>query len=251
MLATAQAETRRGRLETAAVHYLQLREQGFDAAQVDAALGELAALMAARAERQAADFKFAQAEQSLAKARGWSPQHGAQDAAAARVRASRQSYARLLPAASAKDRARIPGLLADAEQAMARGDFITPPGTSAWDRLRVASSIRRDAPEVLRLQQDFVRRSRGCFEQAMTQGQLRRAQSCLEAALGGDPAWKDADSARERMAERWIAHAQERIGASDDEAASRAIVNARRWQPLHPMLDETAARLRRSKAASR
>ena len=88
-----------------------------------------------------------------------------------------------------------------------------------------------------------LKRSRRCFEQALDQGQLRRAQACLEASVVEDrsPA---ANAARARLAERWLAYAEERIGAGDWSEAETALVQARHWQPFHPGISTASARLR-------
>ena len=250
-LELAQADERAGRIDRAANRYLQLARAGNDSAVVQDALQRLASRLALQAQRQAADFQFRRAEASLAKARRWSPQAASIVVAEQRLVQSRLAQKRLLRSPASSDRERLPLLIAEAEQAMARGDYITPPGTSAWDKLRVASAIAPNSPQVLKLQRDFGQRSRACFEQAMTDSQLKRAQSCLEANLAQEPVSAIANQARHRLADRWLAYAEERIGASDYPEAEKAVAFARRWQPAHPLLKKTAARLRRARGASR
>ena len=85
----------------------------------------------------------------------------------------------------------------------------------------------------------------------MSAGHLRRAQSCLEASLAQDPVARGAADARQQIAERWLAYADERIGASDYPEAEKAIGFARRWQPSHPGLANAATRLRRARGGTR
>ena len=247
-IALAQADERAGRIDAAAEKYLRLAEAGSDLPAIPEALHRLAARAASEAQRLAADFDFRRAEASLAKARRWSPQ--AEEIAIAEhgLAESHQAQKRLARPAAAQDKRRLPELVAQAERAMDRGDYLTPPGTSAWDKLRVAAAI---APSVLVLQRDFIRRSRACFEHALSGGQLRRGQSCLEASLAADPAWAGGNDARLRMAERWLAYADERIGASDYAEAEQALAFARRWQPQHPQIKVTEARLRRASRGTR
>jgi tetratricopeptide (TPR) repeat protein len=148
------------------------------------------------------------------------------------------------------ERQRLPQLLDEARQAITRGDFITPPGSSAWDKLRVASAIAPDSSQVLALQKEFSQRSRACFEQAMTGNQLKRAQTCLEANLSLEPYSAAANDARHRLADRWLAYAEERIAASDYPEAEMALAFARQWQPTHPKLKVTMARLQRARGSS-
>ncbi len=249
-LELAQADERAGRLDSAADRYLRLVDAGDDSAVVQEGLQRLAALAAAQAQRQAADFQFRRARASLEKARHWSPQAPEIVVAEQRVAQSRQAQQRLLRKPERGEREKLPQLLAEAEQAIARGEFITPPGTSAWDKLRVASAIAPESPQVLGLQREFGQRSRECFERAMTDNQLKRAQSCLEANLALEPYSAAASDARSRLADRWLAYAEERIAAGDYPEAEAALASARQWQPSHPKLKATTARLKRARGES-
>ena len=247
----AQADERAGNIDGAAARYLTLLRNGAEPAMVEDDLQRLATRIAVQAQRQAADFQFARAEAALAKARRWSPQAPAIAIAEQRLQQSRRAQKRLLHAPGHRERAQLPARIADAELAMTRGDFVTPPGSSAWDQLRAASAIAPDAPSVLKLQREFKRRSRECFEQALTANQIKRAQSCLEARLLLEPGLANAGEARHRLADRWLAYAEERIGASDYAEAEKALQSVRQWQPAHPMLKATMARLRKARGASR
>jgi hypothetical protein len=241
-LERAERDERRGRLDRAAQRYQAMLEE--DPARLDAAegLARLATRMAGIAQRQAADFQFARAQASLEKARRWSPQAPAVLAAERSLLRSRQARARLRPGTRA-DRARVPALLAEAGQAIGRGDFITPPGASAWDRLRVVAAIDPRAPGLARLEREFGDGAQRCFEQSLGEGKLGRAQACLEARMLQDAAAVPG-AARTALGERWLGYAQERIGAGDWAEAERALSNARRWQPGNPAVEATQARLR-------
>lgn len=246
----AHAAEAAGRLDEAARIYLRLARSGVDVARARESLHRLAVAAARDAAKQAADFQFKRAEALLAKARQWSPQADEIGVAQQRLEQSRQAQGRLPVIPASGDRARLPALLAGVEQAMARGDFMTPPGTSAWDQLRIASALAPRSASVRKLQVEFSRQSRECFEQAMAAGHLKRAQACLEANLAQDPAALGATDARRRLAERWLAYADERIGASDYAEAERAIGFARRWQPSNPAIKSSSARLRRARGGS-
>lgn len=250
-LASAQAQERAGRPDHAAGLLLQLQREHSDIDGLREAMERLATRLTARAQRQAADFQFRRAESSLQLARQLDPDNADIQVATQRLGQSRLAQKRLLKTPARGEKERLPALLLEAEQALARGDFITPPGTSAWDKLRVAAAIAPRSPELARLQKDFGQRSHACFEQAMTDNQLRRAQACLDASLTLDPASARAREARRRLADRWLAYAEERIGASDYAEAERALALASGLQPAHPKLKATQARLRRARGASR
>jgi hypothetical protein len=246
-LAQAQADERRGRVDRAAARYLALRDGGGDAAAAQAGLDRLATRMAADAQRQAADFRFRAAEASLDKARRWSPSLDAVSVAEQRVRASRLADRRLRRPPTRAERRQVAGLLAQSAEAMDRGEYLAPPGASAWDKLRAATAIAPAAPEVAAARRALGQRSTGCFEEALAGNQLRRAQECLEASQSVDPGREGLAEDRRRLAERWIGRAEERLGASDFEASEAALGAARRWQPGHARLGDLGERLRRAR----
>lgn len=242
-LREANAQLQQGLWQPAAENYQRVLALGPDPAASDG-LQRCAEAMAALAERQAADFDFRRAEQSLALARAWSPQSPTVAAAARRIEQSRLAQKRLAGAPRGKDRTRLPVILQQAQAALARDDFITPPGESAWDKLRIATAIAPQDKRVGQLQADFRARTRQCFEQAMTDNRLVRAQTCLDARLALDPA-ADHD-AQQRLAERWLGFAEERIAASDFTAASRALASARQLEPGNSHWKVLNARLKQA-----
>lgn len=203
--------------------------------------------LARQAEKFAADFEFRRAEATLEQARQLSPQAPAIAVAQRHLQQARTARKQLPRATTRKQRAQLPLLLAEAGQAMARGEFITPPGTSAWDKLRVAGALAPDSPALAKAHAEFRQSSRTCFEQALTDNKLHRAQSCLEAREALDPEAAGLREARRRMAAAWMAYADERIGASDYPEAEQALAFVRRWQPGHPRLKAMAARLRQAR----
>ena len=251
-LDAALREEASGQLELAAGHFKQLTAEPDAAATVQAqqALRRIATHMAERAMHEAADFQFRRAELSLAKARRWSPRAPAVVLAAQRVAQSRQVRRRLTQPRHATTQS-LQQVLDEASQAIEQGDFITPPGSSAWDRLRVARAMSPASPALARLEKLLQSRSQACFESALTGNQLRRAQACLESWLTVDPGRSFNSPARRRLEDRWLAFADERIAASDYEEASRALAAAARWQPNDPKIKAMQARLRRARGTQK
>ncbi|HMB43689.1 MAG TPA: hypothetical protein VKM00_07380, partial [Luteimonas sp.] len=243
-LTAAGNELRLGQVQRAAADYRRVLALGPDATASDG-LQRCAVMMAAQAERQAADFDFRRAEQSLALARGWNADSPAVAMAARRIAQSRLAQHRLGGAPQSKDRSRLPDLLQQAQAALERGDYLIPPGESAWDKLRIAAAIAPQDKRVRKLQSDYRQRTRACFEQAMTDNKLLLAQSCLDARLALDPA-DEARAARHRLAERWLGVAEERIAASDYVAATHALSSARQLEPGNARGPALRARLARA-----
>jgi tetratricopeptide (TPR) repeat protein len=113
---------------------------------------------------------------------------------------------------------------------------------------RVAAAAHPDLSPTQRAAQ---RHARECFMQAMATGKLRRADACLQAWQAPDRAATGIAEASRQLAERWLAYADERIGASDWSEATEALASARRWQPGHPQLPAAQARLARARGGLR
>jgi hypothetical protein len=243
-LASASRELQQGQVQRAAADYRRVLALGPDATASDG-LQRCTVMMAAQAERQAADFDFRRAEQSLALAREWNADSPAIAMAARRIAQSRLAQRRLGGVPRSRDQSRLPSLLQQARLALERGDYLIPPGESAWDKLRTASAIAPQDKRVRQLQSDYRQRTRACFEQAMTDNKLLLAQSCLDARLALDPA-DEARAARHRLAERWLGVAEERIAASDYTAAAHALSSAHQLEPGNARGPALRARLRRA-----
>jgi hypothetical protein len=249
-LELARADERAGRHDAAARRYLALRAQGAEEATVQAGLDRAAAAVALRAQREAADFRFRAADASLAQARSWSPGSEAVLVAELHVRQSHQADRRLRKPPGIAERRRVDEAVTQARAAMDRGEFLAPPGTSAWDRLRVAMSLAPADPSVRATQRELATRSASCFEASLAGNHLRRAQECLETRLALEPGRGAPAADRRRLADRWMAFAEERLGASDWPAADSAITSARRWEPGDPRVRDLAARLHRARGAT-
>lgn len=244
------AALRRGRLERALREYdavLAANPEHAEAARGRVAVAEA---YARRSERYAADFRFGPAAAALRQASEIAPHAAAVAAAQARIDRARASHLRSRGAApSATARRRVDSLLREAAAAEARGDLITPPGESAFDRLRVAREI---APEDARVQRALARllpAARECFDTELRGNRLSRAGQCLDTwqALEGG---SDTAAARRRLAQRWLAIGNERLGAGELAGARAALAAARGLDPAAVGLGEFERRLRTATAAA-
>ena len=196
--------------------------------------------LAGRATRLAADFDFAGSEQLLATARvlvADDPRIGEaqRQLAQARLGASK------LPDAhrhNRHDAAKVQVLLADAAKAQDRGDWITPPGDSAWDKLRAARAL---APADVRVKHALAAlepAARTCLTDALRDNRLREAQACMDVWRQLDPLDHDLPEARSRLAQRWLAVGDQRLGRGEIDAAAKAAEQARLLDPETPGLAE-------------
>ena len=245
----ADTQLRRGRLPQALDAYRAVL--AIDAEDVAAGNGvtQVGVAWAHRAERLAADFRFADAGAALAQARTLAPGDAAVVAAGRHVARAQQAKARLgSPLSPAERQRRVRKLLADAAAAQARGALLAPPGDSAFDKLRAARAIAPDDADVRRASARLLPAARECFERELRGNNLRRAGACLDAqqALEGQSA--AVAQARRRLAERWLAFGDERLGAGELQRAASALAAARATDPAAPGLAAFARRLQAASA---
>ncbi len=233
-----------GRLEPAAAAYQALLLQAPESLEANQGLADAAAAMAARSSRLAADFDFDAAQSALDLARQWQPDSSALVAAEQRLQSARAARGQL-PAASA-DPDQLRALLQRATAAMRRGELVEPPGDSAWDTLRQAQAIAPDAPELALAYAEYDRRARACFEDELAGNRLSGAQACLDARALRERSGDALAADKRRLADRWLAFADERLGANELALARRALDSAQRLDPAHPGLAAMAERLARA-----
>ncbi|BCT91609.1 hypothetical protein LYSHEL_06330 [Lysobacter helvus] len=208
-------------------------------------LQDVALAWAARSEHQASDFRFDDAEHSLARARTLAPDSPA-IANAERHLAQSRTLQKRLPVAKVTPRraAEVKRLIAEAAAAETRGDLLAPPGDSAYDHLRHARALAPNDANVQRALARLLPAAQRCFDDALRANRLARAQACLDAREQlGDKATPLAQ-ARTRLAARWIAVGEERLGAGEVESAQRAVDAARTLDPDVEGLADFAARTR-------
>ncbi|HVR80778.1 MAG TPA: hypothetical protein VHF02_01600 [Luteimonas sp.] len=250
----ADRDLRRDRLEHAAQAYQTLLriDAGDAAAQRGLAqrgLEQVAAAYAHRAERLGSDFRFADADAALGQARALTPHAAAVRDAAQHVARARQAQAGLASPLSVRERQRrVRQLLAEAAAAEARGDLLTPPGDSAFDKLRAARAIAPTDAAVQRASARLLPTAQACFERELRGNNLGRARACLDARIALEGSSATVSHARRRLAQRWLAVGDERLGAGEVQAASAALESARALDPATPGLAAFAQRLQTASA---
>lgn len=240
----AAADLRAGRLQSAADRYVRLRDDGDEAAA--GGLAQVATALASRASRRAEDFDFTAATTDLLQARALAPDAPGIEQAQRHVEQSRQVQAQAQLAgntATPRRRQRVAALLAQAAAAQARGELLTPPGDSAFDALRAARRLAPDDPAVRRASARFATAARECFEDGLRANDLGRARTCLDARVAIDGGAAGMQSARARLARRWLAVGDERLGAGNLSGAAAALASARGIDPRVAGADAFAARL--------
>ena len=202
-----------------------------------------------RSGRFAADFRFAEAEATLAVASTVLGADPGVDEARAHIARARRAQAQLARPLTPQRQRRLQQLLAEAAAAEARGDLLLPPGESAFDKVRAARAIAPDDRRVKAATARLVPAARRCFDNAMRENRLVTATSCLDASRLLEPGAPWLVAARTRLAQRWIAVGNERVGAGELVMARRALDAATTLAPDVAGATELAARLRQASAA--
>ncbi len=250
----AERDLRSGNLAAAEAGFAQLLAIDAEDAAAQRGVFTLAAAHAQRAERAAANFDFAAAARSLQRARALQADSPAVVQAERRIAASRAARSRFGDASAAvrpgpRARVRVAALLREAAAAEARGDLLTPPGESAYDKLRAAAALAPSDPAVRRAQLRLVPAARRCFERELPRNDLGRARACLDswAALEGEGV--ATRQGRRRLAQRWLAVGDERIGAGQLPAARAALDSAVALDRTAPGIEAFRQRLRTAGAS--
>ena len=248
-LRLADADLRRQRLDRALAGYRLVLAASADDDAARQGVERVATAYAQRAAREAADFDFAKAEASLVLARELAPRAAVVKEATQSVARARQSQSRMASAMPARERVRRSrALLAAMEQAEARGDWLTPPGESAYDKLRAAQALAPDDAGVMRAAARLLPATHACFEEQLRSNRVRRARACYDAWQTLEPRDAQLPDARRRLAQKWIAVGGERLGAGEVAFAAEALREARGLDAGAPGLAEFAARVHSAQA---
>ncbi len=246
----ADADLRRKRLEEALTGYrLVLAASAGDAA-AEQGIERVAMAYAQQAARQASDFDFANAEASLRQARDLAPRAMVVKEAEQSLVRARQSQSRLGSPLPARERTRrVQALLAAMAQAEARADWLTPPGESAYDKLRAAQALAPEDAAVRRAAARFLPATKACFEDELRGNRVRRARACYDAWQTIEPRDARLNDARRRLASKWIAVGDERLGAGEVDFAAQALLEAQQLDAAAPGLAEFALRVRTAQSS--
>ncbi len=246
-LDAADADLRADRIDAAVAAYRKVLAESPDNLRAHGGLRAAGELLVADANRAAADFDFEHAEAMLAQARSLAPELPALRVAVQHLQQARAHRATLPTAAN---RATVDDLLAAADHAIVRDELVDPPGDSAFDKLRAASAIAPGDPRVVAATKRFAATAVACYRREMTDNRLARAEACFDALIATQPSYPQLQSMRQALAARWLAVADERLGAGEYDNAQRAITSAQRWTPNDPAIPALLVRLQQARAGS-
>lgn len=206
------------------------------------------------------DFSFKQANEWLDLARFVSPKHADVRRFAQLLRKKQQERSAFADAQEAPspnstqpaptvDEGTLRRWLAQAEQAMLRGDWAEPPGQSAYDLYRKAQQAAPNSPHIRAEFDAFKQHMRRQVQQWMQQGNLRRAARGVDQWEAILPKDQSLVPARQALARAFAGRAAELLGGNQIQAAQTMLNRARMYDPHLSMVLKLQARLDALQAA--
>lgn len=244
-LAQADANLGRGRMQEALAGYRQVQEAAPEYERARQGMETLAAEYARQAVRKASDYDFDDAEALLSQARAIASESAVISDAQQELARLRESSSRLQSTAPSRERnRRVDALLVQMREAEMRGEWMTPPGDSAYDKLRAAQALSPRHADVKRAATRLVPATRACFEDELRGNRVGRARACYDAWRTLEPGSSGLPEARTRLSQKWVAVGTEQLGTGDVAFAIRALEQARTLDAGAPGVDEFAERVR-------
>ncbi len=207
---------------------------------------------AQRAARDPPDFAFDRARAELATAKVLAADAPEVRQAEADLSRAQRTRADLGPKPPSADTLRcVRRLLLESDVAGARGDWLTPPGDSAFDKLRAARALAPDDAGVRHASERMRPRVNACFETALRDNALQRARVCLDARIVLEGEHRGIAAARMRLAQRWAAMGEQRLREGDIDGAAAARDAAHALDAKAEGLGDLSERLRAAASAER
>ncbi len=247
-LRQAQRALRRQQLEAAAKGFQAVLVVAADDSSAQRGREQTLQAVVARSQKSADDFQFDAAQRDAALAAELGASQAVRQQLAQRLQRAQQAQRALQqPAVSTAQRERqLRDHLRKIERAERAGQWISPPGHSAFDALREAQSLAPRDARVKAAAARLLPASRRCFDDNLRQNRVQAAGACLQAWQTLSPTAAGLPSARLRLAQRWLAIGSERLGNGDLAFAAHAAEQARLLQPDLAELPAFEDRLRRA-----
>ncbi|MBN4976408.1 hypothetical protein JY404_18490 [Stenotrophomonas maltophilia] len=247
-LRQAQRALQRQQLDAAAQGFLAVLAVAADDPNAQRGREQALQAVVVRSQTSADDFQFDAAQRDAALAAELGASQAIRQQLAQRLQRARQAQQALQqPAISTAQRERqLRDHLRKIERAERTGQWISPPGHSAFDALREAQSLAPRDTRVKAAAARLLPASRRCFDDNLRQNRVQAAGACLQAWQTLSPTAAGLPSARLRLAQRWLAIGSERLGNGDLAFAAHAAEQARLLQPDLAELPAFEDRLRRA-----
>ncbi len=249
LLDRADASAREGRLsgaDDAALELLRAAQQ-LDPhnARVQQGLRRVAQAFVVRANAAIDDANPDAAEHLLASAARLAPDSPDVRAARLNLRELRERLsidAQRTPITAQQAR-QVQRLVAEAARAAQAGQFIVPPGDSAYDKYRAALAIDGQSAAARAGMAQLPGLARQALARALNEGAPQRARNLLDAIRQIAPDDPELPALGEKLANAFLDQADQRIGEGRRDDATRALDAARALSPTSPRLAPLQRRL--------
>ena len=215
--------------DNALLLYRRVLAQDPGNAQAQAGLARVSTALMVQAHAQTDAGDWAAARVLLDEAAQLTP-HAA-DLAAAKARLARAQQRASAPPVSAQQRAQAQMLAQRAAAAAAQGNYLTPPGDSAFDLYRRALALDGDDADARNGLRALPQQAAQAAQQALQAGQLDRAGNLLEAWAQLEPGAQGAAAMRQRLGMAWLQLADRDLARGNRDAARSALLRAQHWTP--------------------
>lgn len=215
-------------------------------ARARAGLRKVATALLGQATHRIDDYRFDEARNLIDRAETLAPDLTAVATTRRHLEDVRTRRQRAQQGDSA-DAADLPDLLARARAAADAGQFLAPPGDSAYDLYRAALSRAPGNAEARAGLAGLPDRAMRRFEEAMVANRLSAARRALDAVAAISAGDARLPGARQRLARSYMAYASERLGAGEIDLAARAFDQARELDPGNTDLPALQARLEQAR----
>lgn len=199
-----------------------------------------------QATRQIDDYHFDEARELIDQARELAPQLAGLAQVERNLREVQERRSQF-ESRQASARIDIPSALQRARDAAQAGQFLVPPGESAYDLYRAVLAQVPDNAEARAGLADLPNHALRRFEEALAANRLGTARDALDTIgviAASDPRLRPA---RQRLARSYLAFASERLGAGEIQRATEAFNQARELDPDNTELPAMQARLEQAR----
>ncbi|MCB1568470.1 MAG: protein kinase [Xanthomonadales bacterium] len=207
---------------------------------------KIAGALVLKARRLVADYRFDEAQALIDQARDLAKDLPGLTGAIQQLHEVRERRTQFTARQAARQ-IDLPTTLQHARDALRAGQFLVPPGESAYDLYRAVLSQSPDNAEARAGLAALPDRAMERFNMALAANRLGAARDALEAVSVVSPTDARLLPARQQLARSYLAYASERLGAGELERASAALNRARELDPDNAELPAMQARLEQAR----
>jgi cellulose synthase operon protein C len=242
--------------DTALAHFKAALAIDPNNAQAKAGLGQVAEALIVQANAAADSGDADHARQLLDQAASLAP--GSADLIAARARLGQQSAPATATQATNQDdtiaaapaatltpqqQTQVANMVQRARMEAQRGNIMSPPGDCAYDLYRGALAIDGNNQGALSGLQALPGMVQQQFNQAMSTGNLNKANNLFDALTNLSPGDAGLGPSRQRLVDAWLDQAEQQLDSGDRNNAAVSLEQGRRLSPNDQRVQQLTVRM--------